>query len=52
LVKTCKDSGIAPFYWDNGEQVDRRTYKWRNPEYLAAMKRASSGENYEVKKGQ
>lgn len=51
LVKTCKDYGIAPFYWDNGEQVDRKTYKWRAPEYLEAMKKASSGEKYEVKKG-
>ncbi len=50
MVKLCSDYGIAPFYWDNGGQVDRTTYEWRTPEYLEAMKRASSGEDYEVTK--
>lgn len=50
MVKLCSDYGMAPYYWDNGGQVDRNTYEWRTPEYLEAMKRASSGENYEVTK--
>ena len=50
LQKLCSDYGMAPYYWDNGGQVDRNTYEWRTPEYLEAMKRASSGENYEVTK--
>ncbi len=50
MVKLCSDYGMAPYYWDNGGQLDRNTYEWRTPEYLEAMKRASSGENYEVTK--
>ncbi|MGN0587344.1 MAG: glycoside hydrolase family 5 protein [Oscillospiraceae bacterium] len=50
MVKLCTDYGIAPFYWDNGGQVDRNTYEWRTPEFLEAMKRGSSGEDYEVVK--
>ncbi len=50
MVKLCSDYGMAPYYWDNGGQVDRNTYEWRTPEYLEAMKRASSGEDYEVTK--
>lgn len=50
LNKLCHDYGIAAFLWDNGGQVNRITYEWRTPEYLEAMKRASSGEDYEVTK--
>lgn len=50
MVKLCSDYGMAPFYWDNGGQVDRNTYEWRTPDFLEAMKRASSGEDYEVVK--
>lgn len=50
FVKLCTDAGIATFYWDNGGQVDRTTYQWRTPAFLAAMQRASSGEDYEVTK--
>ncbi len=50
MVKLCSDYGMAPYYWDNGGQLDRNTYEWRTPEYLEAMKRASSGKNYEVTK--
>jgi len=50
LNKLCYDYGIAAFLWDNGGQVNRATYEWRTPEYLEAMKRASSGEDYEVTK--
>lgn len=50
MVKLCSDYGMAPFYWDNGGQVDRNTYEWRTPDFLEAMKMASSGEDYEVTK--
>ena len=50
MVKLCSDYGMAPFYWDNGGQVNRNTYEWRTPDFLEAMKRASSGEDYEVTK--
>ncbi|MCX4257206.1 MAG: glycoside hydrolase family 5 protein [Oscillospiraceae bacterium] len=50
MVKLCSDYGMAPYYWDNGGQLDRNTYEWRTPEYLEAMKRASGGEDYEVVK--
>lgn len=50
MTGLCKEYGIAPFYWDNGGQVDRNTYEWRTPDFLEAMKMASSGEDYEVTK--
>lgn len=50
LVKLCNDYGMATFYWDNGGQVNRNTYEWRTPAFLEAMKRATSGEQYEVVK--
>lgn len=52
LNKLCYDYGMATFLWDNGGQVDRTTYQWRTPAFLEAMKRASSGEDYEVVKGE
>ena len=50
MVKLCSDYGMAPFYWDNGGQVDRNTYEWRTPDFLEAMKMASSGEDYDFTK--
>lgn len=44
MTSLCGEYGIAPFYWDNGGQVDRNTYDWRTPEFLEAMKRGISGE--------
>lgn len=38
MTGLCKEYGIAPFYWDNGGQVNRNTYEWRTPEFLEAMK--------------
>lgn len=38
MTGLCGEYGIAPFYWDNGGQVDRNTYEWRTPEFLEAMK--------------
>lgn len=50
LNKLCSDYGIATFIWDSGSQVNRKTYKWRTPQYLEALKRATSGKGYEVVK--
>lgn len=50
LNKLCSDYGIATFIWDSGRQVNRTTYKWRTPQYLEALKRATSGKDYEVVK--
>lgn len=50
LNKLCSDYGIATFIWDNGGQINRNTYQWRTPQYLEAMQRATSGEDYEVVK--
>ena len=50
LNKLCSDYGIATFIWDCGSQVNRKTYKWRTPQYLEALKRATSGKDYEVVK--
>ena len=50
LNKLCSDYGIATIIWDNGRQVNRKTYKWRTPQYLEALKRATSGKDYEVVK--
>lgn len=50
LNKLCSDYGIATFIWDNGRQVNRKTYKWRTSQYLEALKRATSGKDYEVVK--
>lgn len=50
LNKLCSDYGIATFIWDSGSQVNRKKYKWRTPQYLEALKRATSGKDYEVVK--
>ena len=50
LNKLCSDYGIATFIWDSGSQVNRKTYKWRTPQYLEALTRATSGKDYEVVK--
>ena len=47
-TKLGYDMGVASFFWDNGEEVDRNTFEWRTPELLAAILRATSGENYTV----
>lgn len=48
VVKKCTDLGIATFFWDNGEEVDRNTYEWRTEGFIEALNRASSGEDYTV----
>jgi endoglucanase len=48
VTKAAHDRGIAPFLWDNGEEVNRDTYEWRTDGLLEAILRASSGEDYEI----
>lgn len=50
FVKLCDDIGVATYYWDNGGQVNRHTYQWRTPQFLEAMKRGTSGEDYTPEK--
>ena len=51
VCKLCHDYQMAPFFWDNGAIFNRYTYEWGGAtEYIDAMKRAFSGEDYEVTK--
>jgi endoglucanase len=43
VTKTAHDMGVAPFFWDNGGEVDRLTGEWRTPGLLEALKRATRG---------
>lgn len=51
LTKLCSDMGACCFLWDNGGNLNRRTYKWAVDGLMDALKRAVSGEDYEVVKG-
>lgn len=50
FVKYTYDKGIASFLWDNGEQFDRTSMKWKLSGLNDVLKRATSGKNYEIKK--
>lgn len=50
VTKAAFDLGIAPFFWDNGEEYDRVGLKWRTPGLLEALRRATSGRKYTVTK--
>lgn len=50
FVKLCHDRKIATFLWDNGEQYNRTTMEWYNPDLIKALQRAISGENYTIVK--
>lgn len=50
FVKLCHNLGIGTFLWDNGDQYDRTNMYWYNPELIAALQRATSGEDYTVTK--
>jgi endoglucanase len=51
VAKVAVDHGIAPFFWDPGNEFDRRTFTWRTPGLLEALKRAGSGLAYVPTKG-
>jgi endoglucanase len=51
VTKTCRDLGVAPYFWDNGSEFDRARLTWRTPGILDAFKRAASGQAYTITKG-
>lgn len=51
LTKLCNDMGAACFLWDNGGNLNRKTLKWSVDGLMEALRKATSGEDYEVKKG-
>lgn len=51
FAKLCHDIGIACFLWDNGGNLNRSTLEWRISGLMDGLKRAVSGEDYEVVKG-
>lgn len=51
FVKYTYDKGIASFLWDNGEQFDRTSMKWKLSGLIDALKRATSRKAYEIQKG-
>lgn len=50
LTKLCHDMGACCFLWDNGGNLNRKTYNWAVPGLTEALKRAVSGEEYTVEK--
>lgn len=44
------DLGIAPMFWDNGEELDRVSYQWRTAGLMDALERATSGQDYGIVK--
>jgi endoglucanase len=50
VTKAAFDLGIAPMFWDNGEELDRVSYQWRTAGLMDAFKRATSGQDYEIVK--
>ncbi len=39
LNQLCKDYGIAAYFWDNGEHLNRTTFEWKKPGFVEAMQR-------------
>lgn len=53
VTRTANNYGIKCFWWDNGgdfKMIDRKTYKWQNPEILQTMLK-NSGINWNEKDG-
>lgn len=50
LTKLCRDNYISTFLWDDGSVLDRKSDEWKEPELLAALRRATSGNAYVPKK--
>ena len=51
VAKTCRDLGVAPYFWDDGSEFNRTTLTWRTPGIIDAFKRAASGQAYTITKG-
>ena len=52
LTKLCHDMGACCFLWDNGGNLNRRTLEWNVKGLMEALKKATSGEDYTVTKGE
>lgn len=52
LTKLCHDMGACCFLWDNGGNLNRKDLTWRVPGLMEALKKATSGEDYQVTKGE
>jgi hypothetical protein len=50
VAKSAYDLGIAPFFWDEGKEYNRQTYRWTTDGLGDAMKRATSGQSYVITK--
>lgn len=50
LNKLCHDMGAACFLWDNGGYYNRTAFKWNVSGLPEGLKRAVSGEDYEIEK--
>ena len=37
IVRHSRDNGICPVFWDNGEELDRRAYVWRQEGVLPVL---------------
>ena len=37
IVQLSRENGICPVFWDNGEELDRRAYVWRQEGVLPAL---------------
>ena len=37
IVRLSRANGICPVFWDNGEELDRRAYVWRQVGVLSAL---------------
>ena len=37
VVRRSRENGICPVFWDNGEELDRRAYIWRQEGVLPAL---------------
>ena len=51
VCRLCHEYGMAPYFWDNGGVFNRYANKWDwAAQYVEAMKRAFSDEDYEIVK--
>ena len=50
LNKLCNEMGAACFLWDNGGYYNRTSFTWNVNGLPEGLKRATSGEDYEIEK--
>jgi endoglucanase len=37
IVRRSRENGICPVFWDNGEELDRRAFVWRQEGVLSVL---------------